>query len=90
MSLTQAVIDLVAERGRATVDDLCAELAEEGYTRHQVKRSLQNARFRGLLTCTRGKGLGKGSEPGTYEVKVVQAPVSAPIRPVASVWQLGA
>lgn len=89
MSLTQTVIDMVEERGSATENHLLPKLAEEGYTRAQVRKALQNARFRGLLDVRKGKGLGKGSEPGTY---TLAKPAAAPCHSVrlASVWDLGA
>ena len=92
MSLTQTVADMVSERGAATVDDLLPELAEEGYTREQVIKALQNAKHRGLLENRRGKGLGPGSMPSTYTPKRTpkQRAAAPSIGRVASVWELGA
>jgi hypothetical protein len=66
MSLIQTVVQMVRERGTATVDDLQPLLP--GYTREQIMTALQNGRHERLLTVKRGRGLGpgKGSLPSQY------------------------
>ena len=97
MSLTVTVVRMVQDRAApTTVDDLMPELAEDGYTRDQVRKALLNAKFRGYLQNKRGRGIGRGSEPSTFTVKAgAAARVTGMAGPqivpaVASVWQLGA
>lgn len=85
MSLTQAVVGMVKDMGQATADDLYAELKEEGYTRHQVIKALQNAGAHGYLEGAghvprRGIGAGMGSACTTYRVNPEWR---APVRTVA-------
>jgi len=94
MSLTQEVVEMVNLKGWATADDLYAVLRGDGYTRQQVIKALQNARYRKLLVCDgheprRGEWEKRGSVCGTYRPKEPEHPANRMPR-VASVWQLGA
>lgn len=73
MSLIQTVVAMVEEEGQATADDLFSILKDEGKTREQVIRALQNARASGFLLSSgreprRGKGAGCGTECTTYRI----------------------
>ncbi len=51
MTLVIRVCHLVAEHNEATADDLYPLLANEGFTRKQVIRALQNGRNKKYLLC---------------------------------------
>lgn len=91
MSLMTLLVDLIQERGQATVDDLMPEI--EGYSRQQVLDALKNAAYRKRLDCITGRrGAGrKGGLPGIYKLAEEEVARRAPpvLPRINSVWQLG-
>lgn len=95
MSMTQAVVRIVREKGSATVPELHAELPE--YTVSQIWNAVKNCRTLGYIHC-----LGRTPKvPGTNRYQHARhypgakprgnAPSpfpQAPVAPPASVWQL--
>ena len=76
MSLTQTVVALIEEAGRATADDILPDC--EGYTREQVLRAIGNAQQTGWIVK-----VGAVGNLGIFE----PVPRPAAPRPVASVWE---
>lgn len=84
------VIDLVEERGEATVDDLMPQI--DGYSRKQVLDALKNAAYRNRLVCItgrRGAGRKEGGLPGIYRIAEREKPAEPNLPRINSVWQLG-
>ena len=98
MHLTQIIVGMVMERGRATIDDVMPQLAKD-YSRRQVLMAFHNAKESGFLhIAERGRGLGggRGTAPSTYEAvrepntrakRSKSRPKDA--RPANSAWELG-
>lgn len=76
MSLIASVAQMADERGAVTLDEAAAW--HPGYTRTQVRIALNKAVHLGRLTRR-----GDQYIPGAW------APKKAPMRRVASVWELG-
>lgn len=94
MSLRAEIIELVRERGSATVDELMPHMEE--WTREQVLRAMQRAKFERVFECDRNVG-GRvggsrkgGSKPARYRLhpRIQPPPPKVVPKPLASVWEL--
>jgi hypothetical protein len=92
VNLTEIVVAMVQEAGKATVDDLMPDLP--GYTRRQVQACLRNSAYNNLLVClSRGEHKGGGTSfrgrlPGVFAPVPEPSNVECP-RPANSVWEWG-
>lgn len=71
MSLRRTVVEMIGQRGRATVDDLMPVLGKQGYTRTQVHRAMRKSCEMKQLVCEghqRAKGEKGASIPGFYRL----------------------
>lgn len=94
MSLTQAVVRIVREKGSATLPELHAELPE--YTELQVFNAVKNCRNLGFIHCLGRPPKVPGTNqyqharnyPGRRNRSLASPFPTAPLPPPASVWQL--
>lgn len=90
MSLRATIIELVRELGSATVDELMPHMEE--WSREQVLRAMQCARFERVLECDRNVGGSRkgGSKPARYWLhpRIQPPPPKVVPKPLASVWEL--